>query len=327
MIGNIKSESLIIVDLGQADDQHCFKPVRAIELEGIFETTSIRWLTGDNGILVTDSPVHPFLYMYDLNGQLKAKISLLPDIPEGACSPLGVRVSTSSGSIACFGMYDQSVKVYSLVDGQLLADLNTSDEQVRIFNDSVLVLRESLGGNASIREQNVYQVGGTNTDRRHPVEYVPVTPEETKIKGMTLVGIPNSDTSVTESRRGGIHSIKISPDARYIACLSDEKSAVVFVYDVSRMALGHILIHRQPVRDFEWDPTGLAHRNQLVIATGDARVFLWNPSGNNRVFEMKDRKFQPKYVCWASSGDTIIISDDERMSTISLSAPVLLEGG
>jgi len=226
--------------------------------------------------------------------------------------------------VLCCGNFDGSIKIFSLDNIQLIADFSIQGSKLLSFKESVVVLRESLGGTASVRERNIYHVGGSTNTGGHPVEYLPMSEEPgSKIDGLANFHLPEN------SQRGGITRMALSPDGNYMSVITEEKSSVVFVFNISRMALSHVLIHRQPVCGLDWDPMGLADRNRLAIATGDVRVFVWDPTGAavKSVFEMTDESFKPTNVHWSASGDILILEDHDRMCTLSFDNSTTVSGG
>lgn len=109
------------------------------------------------------------------------------------------------------------------------------------------------------------------------VRYVPVSnpaslqvPEErTPEPALDADGVP----------RQGVGSASWSPDERYVATRHDGMPTAVWVWDLGRLALAALLLHRSQVRSLSWDTSAAAtgERCRLAVSTADSCLFFWSP--------------------------------------------------
>eukprot|EP00820_Chromera_velia_P007846 Cvel_20059.t1-p1 / transcript=Cvel_20059.t1 / gene=Cvel_20059 / organism=Chromera_velia_CCMP2878 / gene_product=WD repeat-containing protein WRAP73, putative / transcript_product=WD repeat-containing protein WRAP73, putative / location=Cvel_scaffold1773:31664-38998(+) / protein_length=643 / sequence_SO=supercontig / SO=protein_coding / is_pseudo=false len=79
----------------------------------------------------------------------------------------------------------------------------------------------------------------------------------------------------------GASQIVWSPDDNLIATRCDELPTVCWVWDVDTLRPLSVLVHRKPVRDLCWDPSGDGVKIpcRLAICTGSSEIFLWQRRG------------------------------------------------
>lgn len=66
-----------------------------------------------------------------------------------------------------------------------------------------------------------------------------------------------------------------SCDSSYLAVKCDSLPQSVFIYDIGTLLLHTVLTHLNQVKSFKFAP----HAQQLVIGTGQSRVFVWTAAG------------------------------------------------
>ena len=289
------------------------------------------WTANDDGFVVWESPVKSHIVQYDLHGSILSKVDLYPDIPSTvSCRPLGVSCFARNRNMLCLGTFMGTVQVYSLRGSvSSLAEFSLREKTIVVCNDNPKVFRESLGGSATVLERNMYYVGGFGHNT-HGVEYRAVVPEKsTNIEGFSTVEIPVIDNQ----KEVGGHSIRgiahvcISPDGMYLLCVSHNRSSTAFIYDLSKMTLAFVLIHRLPILDAQWSPCGNADRNEVCITTGDSRLFFWSVNEKSRIISMKDKSFRPTTILWIDDGSSLIATDEKRTCSVSTSETAPIVGG
>jgi WD40 repeat protein len=327
-------DTILVPDTSLEDDDISFTLVRSIPISSETDIAGVAWTGDGRGCVAWESPLKTDMYVIDF---ASAKISTLnnPIVPK---YQLGARVVDYSRitNLMCVGGYDEHLRVYSqnYVDGVTqLADFSLEGSSLTISNEQPIVLLESLGGDASVRERNLYQVGGSNS-ASYPVEYRELVPEESSVEGIARITLPCTHTPVTLSEhpfvgppRAGVFSMGISPDGRFVFAQTETKSSVVFLFDLANMALTTVLIHRQPVRNCSWKPDGIGSRNELAISTGDSRVLIWSPAQITETLEIHDKGFQAHNTVWALDGQFLVVSDSDKVTTIALTEHILRGGG
>ena len=82
--------------------------------------------------------------------------------------------------------------------------------------------------------------------------------------------------------RIGVGLCVFSSNSRLLATRNDNMSRVVWVWDVSRLALVAVLVHTTPVRSISWQPRSdvtALEPDRLIIATGTTALHMWSPNG------------------------------------------------
>lgn len=144
------------------------------------------------------------------------------------------------------------------------------------------VLQEELVGGGAVA-QNLHSRGAlipqllAASKPFGSVRYVPVAnlaclqvPEER---------MPEPATDVDGVPRQGVGSAVWSPDERYVATKHDGMPTALWVWDLGRLALAALLLHRSHVRSFSWDTSKAARGEscRLAVSTADPCLFFWSP--------------------------------------------------
>ena len=318
-------QSIHVIDLSPPEDDELSSAIlHSVSLKGTKEIAGLAWTSQDDGIIAYESPLTPTLYVFSLDGSRCHTTHLYGDTASSHGVQLGVRSVTQTRSIFFVGCYDDSVRIFSTKKASLnlLAVLELGDPIVNVVDDYPIVLRESLGGNATLRERNMYHLGGGDVGN-HPVEYIEVSRDLSSVQLPSvenmnpLSHVQGKKTTVIGPPRGGISALRVSPDGAWLAVQSDKNSAVVFLIEIARLRVMCILVHRQPVRHFVWNPSGVASRNQLAITTGEARLFIWTPTMDNSTVNLADSTFKLLKIDWTRGGDSIILADRDKVCSLS----------
>jgi len=126
--------------------------------------------------------------------------------------------------------------------------------------------------------------------------------------------------------RQGIGTCVWSPDERYLATKHDNMPTAVWVWDLGRLALAALLLHRSAVRSFTWDPSDAARGegSRLAIATADPLLFLWSPAEA----AVAPCPLSGGKLSWCSAGEALLLLQDrDRACTCSPGPPPPEEGG
>ncbi len=335
-------DKVLVVDLDADGDDLKFRVVTEMVVTEFTDVMGLEWTADSKGFVAWESPLHCKLYSVDLS-QNKSVTTYSLCSERNPQYQLGARIISTSRvtSLLCIGGFDGHIRVFSLYSPELVkqfADFSLEGESVAIIDNFPIILQETLSGDATLRERNVYQAGGMNTSN-HPVEYREVIPDESPMEGVSMMKLPTTDQLVPLSHvegkaclvvggpRAGIFKLELSPDGRFMFAQTETKSSVVFVFDLSVLSLIAVLIHRQPVRDVSWSPAGIGSRNELAIATGDTKIFLWSPSQITQTIDLVDKSFKPTTLEWDKRGNFLLVSDSEKMTSIPLNPHVDRSGG
>eukprot|EP00928_Gymnodinium_smaydae_P053899 TRINITY_DN37790_c0_g1_i1.p1 TRINITY_DN37790_c0_g1~~TRINITY_DN37790_c0_g1_i1.p1 ORF type:complete len:516 (-),score=66.16 TRINITY_DN37790_c0_g1_i1:88-1635(-) len=118
--------------------------------------------------------------------------------------------------------------------------------------------------------------------------------------------------------RVGVSSAEWSPGERYLATRHDSAPAVVWVWDVGRLALRAVLMHCSPVRAFSWNPskdtTASASEEEprLAIATAEDGLCLWTASTATSVGESVACPVAAGRLEWRRDGRAVLLQDRDR---------------
>lgn len=74
--------------------------------------------------------------------------------------------------------------------------------------------------------------------------------------------------------RQGVGVVVWSADERYVATRHESAPAAVWIWDVGRLCLAALLLHRAPVRCLAWDCAG----RRLAVSTADLALLFWTPA-------------------------------------------------
>ena len=330
---NRLKDAVQIVNIDENDEKNNlnFSVVQCFLVPGVGDLAGLVWTSSGTGLVAFESCLSSRVHLIDLKGQILCSHNLYPDSLE-----LGVKVHAHSRTILALGCFDQTVRIFSIKDSlTFLATVDLKSDEIHVIDDCPVVLRETLGGEATLRERNMYLLGGANKEG-FPVEYRDAPREDTAHEKLYVVKIPGIDrctpiTSVSDKKnapvRGGVIDLEMSPDGAFLAAQTDEKSSVIFLLDVAMMKITNILIHRQPVRCMRWNPSHIANKNQLAVVTGDCRVLIWNPTLDNRTVEMNDPSFQAQDVQWTPDGTVLLVADKEKVSSVQLEISIENYGG
>ena len=303
-----------VADLKSSDSK--FEIVQSLQLYDLNVTPShLVWTGDDRCIIALESPLSNNLSVYNLAGK---SVRVVPLSHPSERVSLGARTVEHNRTILALGFFDQVVRIYNIRTGleQLASIPLFSQSQVTIVNGVPAVWRETLGGDASTRDRNLFQLGGANA-QGFPVEYREAFGEDTCDPSVKSYVLPSSDTitqlDIPSPPRGGVCKMRISPDGSWLAAQTDEKASIVFLIDTSKLRVSSILVHRQPVSDFSWNPVLRGSSSELAITTGDPRVYLWNPSGCHRTLQLKDTSFRPSQVYWGPEGSDMVIQNGDHV--------------
>lgn len=158
---------------------------------------------------------------------------------------------------------------------------------------------ESPGAAPAVRYVSIPAVARTRIPKERPSAQAPVDAE----------GMP----------RQGIGAVAWSADERWLVTRHDGMPTAAWVWDVSRLALRAILLHRAPVRSFSWDPSASARgaRSRLALTTADALLFFWSPAEALPV----PSPLSMARLVWRPDGRALLVQERERCCIFKCGSP------
>jgi len=323
--------SIQIIDMAQEQDDLKFSVVQSFLVPGVADLAGLVWTAAGSGLVAFESPLSDQVHLLDLHGQILSSHSLTD---HSGVKQLGVKVEAHSRTILALGCFDESIRFFSITNKlEFIVNMSLKSDEINVVDDCPIVLRETLAGEATLRERNMFHLGGSN-EKCFPVVYRDAPREDTVSETLQTVKIPSIDRcnpstnysnhsnrknkTLVGPPRGGVIALAMSPDGAFLAAQTDEKSSVVFLVEIEKMKIIFVLIHRKPVRSMRWNPAAIANKSQLAVVTGDSRVFIWNPTMDNRTIELKDSSMQAVEILWNSQGTILIVSDQEKVCSVQL---------
>lgn len=276
------------------------------------------WAPGDKALVLWERPTKEASFRwFTPSGELLAVAS--------DCGLLRSAWASPSAQLLAAGGFDGRLHFVSGSEMKRLACL-AHDLKACIAEageTEITVLQEELVGAGAVA-QHLHSrgalvppaaTGGT-------VSYVPITnpssfrvPEERSPEIlMDVDGIP----------RQGVGTASWSPDERYLATKHDGMPTAIWVWDLGRLLLSALLLHRSPVRSFSWDTSRTARddRTRLAISTADASLFFWSP-----VEAVATPCPLPQArLLWRGDGKAILLQDRDRGCICSPRPPLVHVG-
>lgn len=123
--------------------------------------------------------------------------------------------------------------------------------------------------------------------------------------------------SVDAKRRPRVSlDFSFSPDGLYVASKHERLPAVIWIWDMQKTQLASVLIHRDRVVSFTWEPSNSAHdgSSRLLILTKGARnICVWTKRGA-AVLQMPpdvSSEFSHAQAIWNPKGSACVIAGKE----------------
>ncbi|PAA71622.1 hypothetical protein BOX15_Mlig021993g1 [Macrostomum lignano] len=110
----------------------------------------------------------------------------------------------------------------------------------------------------------------------------------------------------------GIGAVHFSPCSRYVAFREDSQPGALWLWELNRLKPSALLLHRNPVRSFAWDPSAF-NPPRLAIVTGTPCVYMWSTAGCLAAqVPLMDRcgAFVITNVSWHPDGDALLLTSD-----------------
>lgn len=282
------------------------------------DCADLAWGPGDKTLVVWERPAKESCFRwFSPSGELLAKVSDSGLLRSAWASP--------SSLFFVSGGFDGRMHLVSGAGMKTLACL-THDLKACIAEageTEVTVLQQDLVGAGAVA-RHLHSQGAlmSPTPQTGNVCYVPVAnlgslkiPEERSPEPqMDADGVP----------RQGVALALWSPDERYVATKHDGMPTVVWVWDLGRLALTAVLLHRSAVRSFSWDSSksSMGDSSRLAISTADPFLFFWTPE---EAAATPCPLLQTRLL-WRADGKALLLQDRDRACVCSPS-PAPVSGG
>jgi WD40 repeat protein len=90
----------------------------------------------------------------------------------------------------------------------------------------------------------------------------------------------------------------------YLMTRNENMPRAVWIWDLKSLSLCSVLIHREPVRAAEWDPTA----TRLAICTGDQKIYMWRTDGVS-IVSVPAPNFSIRSLKWREDGKALVLLD------------------
>ena len=97
-----------------------------------------------------------------------------------------------------------------------------------------------------------------------------------------------------------------SADSNYILTRNENSPSVLWIWDVSRLELAALLIHKEPIRAAAWDPI----YPRVALCTGTSNLYMWTPAGACCV-KVPLPQFSVLDLKWNYDGTSLLLKDRE----------------
>lgn len=97
-----------------------------------------------------------------------------------------------------------------------------------------------------------------------------------------------------------------SADSHYLFTRNDNMPTALWIWDIARLELAALLIHKDPIRAAAWDPVS----PRVVICTGTPYLYMWTPSGAACV-NVPLSQFVVSDLKWNPDGTSVVLKDRE----------------
>lgn len=209
-------------------------------------------------------------------------------------------------------------------NGQLLL-VGSFDNKIRVFCTEFWTLINEIEHSAALHEGDpisckavVYQEEEHHSDEldaRLALEIGGVYLQQTKYNTLDERPI-YLDFTKPDPRKSGVVKIGVglaewSSCGRFIASRCDNLQTVVWVWDFEKLQLAALLVHKEGVKNFQWDPL----LPRLGMLTGGGGIYIWTPLGaviaripsvhRGELEGVTDLKWNPR-------GTTILISNSKN---------------
>ncbi|BBN06852.1 WD repeat-containing protein WRAP73 [Marchantia polymorpha subsp. ruderalis] len=283
------------------------------EAMGVFETETtdfwdLEWSPKDSTIAVWDSPLEYKVLIYSPDGRCLFKYSAYENA-------LGIKTVAWSpcGQFLGVGSYDQAVRALNHLTWKPVAEFTHPIVVKGPYNAVVFKeIEESLhmdisklninGKSSHDRMGFKGDHGGYREDDRHEgptrIRYDVLEFPVTMISVKPPLDKPNP--------KQGIGILSWSPDSRFLLTRNDNMANALWIWDVARLELSAVLLHKDPIRTAVWDPV----HTRIALCTGTSSLFLWTPAGACCV-NIPLPQFVASDLKWNPDGSSLLLKDKE----------------
>ncbi len=298
--GSSSKDAVCIYDCLDSDWQLVsqFQPAS----DDAMDIAGLEWNPRGDLIALRNSPLHYLVQVHDLSGRLVFAYS--PPDGTGTVQPGVHRVSWSDcGRLLFLADYNSAVRIFNTLNWSL----------VTVLQHDSIIRRECR----SLRNCNVLEekaVAQTDVDDKIVAEWLNryrTNYEVVHIRPVALSKI-QSDPGKPYPPRVGVTDFAISPVTEsgqcFLASRDASMPAVLWIWDLQSLSLSTVLVHRDPVAGFQWEPNSTTIPRLMLLTRGGPTLFSWTPQGAVTMqTPSADEQFSPQKVVWNPRGKVFLL--------------------
>ncbi|KAG0604314.1 hypothetical protein M758_10G161700 [Ceratodon purpureus] len=265
------------------------------------DLTDLEWSPTDSNIAVWDSPLEYKVLVYSPDGRCLFRYSAY----DNALGLKTVAWSPCGQFLGC-GSYDQVVRALNHLTFKPVVEF-THPFALKGPSNAVVFKEIEEAWHSDMQSTYTNGTSGpgnlartkdspndTQTRVRYKVAEFPITVPSQK----PLPDKPNP--------KQGIGLMAWSADSRYLFTRNDNMPTALWIWDVARLELASLLIHKDPIRAAAWDPIF----PRVAICTGTPYLYMWTPSGAACV-NIPLSHFVVSDLKWSPEGTSLVLKDRE----------------
>ena len=274
-------DGITLYSIGRTSAVHEWDVIGNIEL-GTMNAAGMSWSPDSKSIAVWDAVyAGPRVVVVSVEGEMGH--ILMDKAWESACG-LGVRIVkwSPSGGVLAIGTYDEDVVMMNTVTWK--------DIEVTLHHG--MVLDEQKYGDMLEVFTEVQLDDDSDLTKYTDEVSMPV-----KLPALAKPHVKEIMPPV------GTEKLLWSDTGRYIVTICQERPHIAWIWDVTRMALDTVLMHKNPIRDVAWRPGG---SDTLYMVCGNKNVYVWADGASSCVNTcIEDDKFRGHALQWAPHGHVL----------------------
>lgn len=280
------------------------------------DLSDLAWSLDGSHLVAWDSSLHHAVLVYHASGQLACKLQ----VPPGA--GLGVKAVSWSpcGRFLGIGSFDQTLRVLTTRDWKPC--LEEPHPAVLRPSSYPTVYKEVVGDDSP--KQGGDQRGDDYRARKVPLATVGSS-DLLPYKGTGVwlpAGAAKAPTSTVQvaalpfilpaqklppgspAEKLGVSHLAWSADGEFVMTRTGSMPAVVWIWDIRRLKLAAVMVHRDPVKSAMWHP----QERRIAYSTGTSTIYFWSPEGvSSALLPPTTSSVTINSVTWSPAGDGTVL--------------------